>query len=53
MVRQVNTVIPDEMYERIEKIAKKEGYTSVPELIRDLLRDWLKEKEHKEAEVTA
>ena len=57
-MKQINTAIPDEIYERIEEIAKKEGYTSVPELVRDLLRDWLKERENgggqkPEVEVTA
>ena len=49
MGKQVNVVMSEKMYKRLEGIAKKEDYTSVPELIREIVRDWLKEYEGREA----
>ena len=46
MRKQYKTVgIPIELAEKAEKYLKEEGYVSLGELVRDLLRNWLREKE--------
>ena len=54
---QVNLRLERRMYDKLKEIVEaEEGYTSLQDLIRDILRDWLKKREkleHKEAEVTA
>lgn len=41
MVGQVNVKFPDDFYNLVMKVSKKEGYMSVPEFIRSLVRDYL------------
>jgi len=44
--KQYKTVgIPVELAEKAEKFMKDEGYVSLGELVRDLLRNWIKKKE--------
>lgn len=35
--------LPDNLYEKAEEKRKREGFTSVSEVIRHLLRNWLNE----------
>ncbi|RLI73409.1 hypothetical protein DRP04_15830 [Archaeoglobales archaeon] len=49
MSKQVNVTMSEKLHQKLEKIAEEEGYTSVPELIREIVRDWLKEYEGREA----
>jgi len=37
--------VPVELAKKVEKYLQEEGYVSLGELVRELLRNWLREKE--------
>jgi len=39
---RVNVVMTREMFEKLERLRKEEGKLSVPELIRDVLSEYIK-----------
>ncbi len=45
MVRSVHVKLPDDVYDQLERIRRKKGKLSIPEVIRDAISEYL-EKEN-------
>jgi len=46
-LKRVHIFLPESIISKLRDIACHEGYANISELIREILRDWMKEREGK------